>query len=570
MALLIHSEQQNPNLPITHFHNPESLTLIPFLRQRFSEGPACRILYFLDGPTLLNLRLVSKMTDDEHNLIKELIGRKICFVVDGSEECNAGMITSYLNFRWQSLVFPETLNAGDAYLALQSAHLLVTKHKAFVQDLTISTVNVYLSPQTRRIIEPIFKQLDSLQVSLSTSDYNSLSMVLPYCESLRKLDLKGYTGINFMILGLSQERLEKIFHKVEVLNLSETGITAVVLCRLLVSCAPLISLNLHKCTSISNAMNQMTDEQVKQVFGQIEDLDLGETLIKAEALLRIAGSKPPLRALSLYECRNVPGFYGIEEIFTNMKSLNLGHTGIGSRALISILASCQHLEQLFLTGCENVSKAIEGFAQKDNLPQVVQGLEALGLPNTNINEKAMSSLLLPCRSLHYLDVFACKSFPAVLANMTDEQIQSIFQHVWYLDVGDMPVFPAKDFERLLTRLTSLQILNLDGAKWITGFIEALDDETLGRFFVDLKGIDLSLSDISKKALSKLLHACKALKAFKFLGPSSFSDLIADLDEESIHALLGPIPTIGVRKQDLSQESYEKLLKVLPELEEKLW
>lgn len=567
-----HDKQINSSLPITLFHNPESLRLIPFLHQRVSAGPCSRILYFLDGGALLALRLVSKMTDEEHKTIKELIGSKIRFVVDGSEECNAGMINSYTNFRWQSLVFPETLQAEDTYLALQSLHLLITEHKAYIPELIIKTQDVYTNGPQRvvgNIIRPIFKKLDSLLVNISGGDLNTLSRALYYCKLLRKLDLHGYTGINFLILGLLQ-KLQAIFGTVEVLNLSETQITAPVLRRLLAACASLKSLNLHQCAHISTVIKQMTEEQIQKAFGQIEDLDLGETLITSEALLQITASKPPLRTLSLYDCKNVPGFYGLEDVLKNLRSLNLGRTDIRWRPLLNILHSCQNLEQLFLSGCQNVSRAIEGFSPEDNLPQVVQGLEILLLPKTNISEKALSSLLLSCRSLRYLDVSACAAFPRVLASMTDEELWLNFHHLWNLDVSDVPDFPVKDFERLLAQLPSLQILNLEGAKWITAFIKALDDETLGRLFGDLKGIYLSFSDISKEALYKLLRACKSLKAVKILGTSSFTDLIADLDEESIHALLGPIAKIVVREEDLSKESCEKLLKVLPSLEDKLW
>lgn len=572
MAQLIPSEQQNSSLPITLFDNPASLTLIPFLCQRFSEGPACRILYFLDGSTLLNLRLVSKMTDEEHKTIKELIGSKIRFVVDGSEECNAGMITSYLNFKWQSLVFPETLDSENSYLALQSAHFLLALHKAHIPEFTIKTSDVYSNglQNVRRILEPIFKQLEFLRVNISGGDLNALSVVFSHCESLRRLDLKGYLGINHMILGLDQAKLETIFGKVEVLNLSETQITTPVLRRLLAACASLKSLNLHECAHISGALNQMTEEQIQKAFGRIDDLDLGETLITEKALLQIAASKPPLRALSLYDCKNVSGFYGYEDILKNLRSLNLGCTDIKWRPLLNILAACQNLEQLFLTGCEAISKVIESFTPEDNLPQVVQGLEIVLLPNTNITEKALSTFLKSCQSLRYLDVSACNAFPAVVASMTDEELWLTFHHLWNLDVSDVPDFPVKDFERLLAQLKGLQILNLEGTKWITAFVNAFDDEALGKLFADLKGIFLSGSDISKEALYKLLRACKALKAVKILGVSSFSDLIADLDEESIHALLEPIAKIVVREEDLSKGSLAKLLKVLPRLEEKLW
>lgn len=516
MALISSDQQNKLNLTIESFHNPQSQAIIPFLRQRVSEGPSSRILYYLDGSTLLNLRSVSKMTPEDDKIIRDLIGSRVRFVVDGSEECNAGMIPSYLRFGWSSLVFPKTLDRDDTYLALQSAHLLLTEHEVHIQDLTIAPGLVPMG-RAGRIIEPLFKRLDSLQVISSEPDLNSLSVMLSYCESVRKLDLHGYTGINLMILGLGQlDKLEKVFQKVEALNVSETGITRPVLRQLLMACAPLKSLNLHECTHISAAINEMTEEQVQKVFGQVEDLDLGETLITPEALLKIAGSKPPLRALSLYDCKNVSGFYGQEDIFKMMRSLNLGRTDIEWRSLLNILASCQNLEQLFLGGCLAISKAIEAFTPEDNLPQVVHRLEVLVLQETNISEKALSSLLLPCRSLQYLDLTSCRAFPAVLTQMTDEEIQLVFQGVLKLTLSSVPDVPLKDFERLLAQIRSLQILNLEVAGWITAFIEWVDEKTLERLFVDLKGISFLESDLSKEVAHKLLRVFTALKASRMM------------------------------------------------------
>lgn len=550
--LMTHLPSFDPNIssdpailnPVTQ----ENISVMTLLAQRVKLVPCLKIFSYLGGRDLLQLRLVSKLTAEDHAVLKTLISQSVKFRVDLSDACIAAMPTSYLLFGWRSMLFQRDLDYPQLLASLRFVSNFVVHQGVTIEDLTIDLSHLFPDAPVlddeldfesddeldemivdveddsmvvdteeesmHDLFAPFFQQnLNSLQVRTSNQESSEfLTDLLRNCPSLKTLDLSTQNDFVTWIEQMNAEDCHRIFHSVEKLDLSyrrstmfDETLPSHVLKTVLKSCTSLKSLVLEGCRSISRVISELSGDEINQIFGQLNELYLSGTNITSEALVSILSSNPPLRHLSLAGCRDLPEFSSNEPVLKDLEFLDLIGVSTEGNQLCSLLASCQNLKELFLAGCYDSLKMISSFTP-EQLKTIFGQVRVLSLTGTNIDENGLKALLLSCESLNYLDLGACEALPAVLASLTDEQLRLIFAHLWHLDLRQIPGEDPVQLCRLLAQIDQLQDFSIESSSWCVSLFENLNVGSLNVLLGEVICLSMDYTEISDEVHEKIQMA----------------------------------------------------------------
>lgn len=518
-------------------------SVVTVLIQRVTNAPCQKILSYLYGGDFLRLRLVSKVTPAEQEMLRLLADGLVKFRVDLSGACIAAMQPSYLTYGWRSLSFVNGLDFSELLEPLGILSDYIVNQNIIVEDLTIDLSKVFPSLPERddlladdefddvqvavenpsvemeNSFAPFFPAtLASLKVRTANSESSEfLTGLLRNCISIKKLDLSEQNDFVKWIEEMSPEDLYWIFQSVEVLDLSyrrtsyfDKTLPDHVLRDVLISCGSLQSLCLEGCRFISNVVYELSPEQIQTIFGNLHTLHLSKSNITPAAFTSILLSHPPLRALGLPEYETLSDFDSAAFDFEKLEFLDL--TGISMRPerLNSLLASCKNLKQLFMAGCYQSLERIRSL-NPDQLKAAFGQLEELMLTGTYSSVAALETVLLACESLVYLHLGACHHLPALLKSLTDEQIHSIFGQVKHLDLRQIEGVDIAQLQRLLAQAPHLEYLCLESSPWGKSLFEELDEEAIARLLGNVKRISLGYTDLSPEASQKIRTALPNVK-----------------------------------------------------------
>lgn len=543
----------NPGSVVLNPATQENTSLLTYLKQRVSDAPYAHILSHLGWWDLLQLRTVSKLNSEESAELKLLTSQFVKFCVSPSEACVRAMDTSYLSLGWRSIVFQRDL---DFYQMRDSLGLIadcIVRHGVIIEDLTIDLDKIFSFDHkldnelfddesgVKQFVDmaavknlgysyEVFDQLctlfqpylTSLDIAASTSASSQLlTTLLQQCASLKNLNLAEHLDFISWFESLDEQARYRLFHAVETLDLSfrrstyfDESLPPYILKNVLKSCHSLKSLTLGGGRAISDVVSELTEDDINQIFGQVFELNLYETDITPDALKSILSCDPPLRYLTLHGCNELTDLSPSLSVYKNLEHLDLTGVGIKSDQLNSLLASCQNLRQLYLSGCwESLDKMT--LFTPDQLNIVFGQVRVLVLGGTYIRKEALRAVLLFCHSLNYLDLNVCQELPAVLASLTDEQIRSIFGHLWHLGLSGIHEKDPLQLCRLLGQSEQLTELSLKDSTWGLAFFMNLDADSLTVLLGKLRYLIFDKEQLSREVLEKVKMALPSL-CFRYI------------------------------------------------------
>lgn len=530
------------NLTIVNEPTPIN-SIVTFLTQRVTDAPCQKILSYLYGGDFLRLRLVSKVTPEEQEMLRLLADGLVKFRVDLSGACIAAMQPSYLTYGWRSLSFVNGLDFPQLLEPLGILFDFITGQNIVVEDLTIDLSKVFPSSLERDDLLAD-DEFDDVQVAVETPPVQMENSFAPFfpatlaslkvrtanlrsselltdllrnCISIKKFDLSEQNDFVNWIEEMSPEDRNWLFASVEDLDLSyrrtsyfDKTLPNHVLSAVLTSCTSLKSLSLEGCRFISNVVSALNLDQIETIFGRLNALYLSKSDITPAAFTSILLSHPPLRALGLSECENLSDFDLAAFDFEKLEFLDLTGISIRPERLNSLLASCKNLKQLFMAGCY---QALEGVSSlnPDQLTAAFSKLEELMLTGTYSSVATLETVLFACESLVYLHLGACHHLPALLKSLTDEQIYSIFGQVRHLDLLQIEGADIAQLQRLLAQTPHLEYLCLESSPWGKSLFEELDEEAIAHLLGNVKRISLGYMDLSPEASQKIRTALPNVK-----------------------------------------------------------
>ncbi|MBP9877857.1 MAG: hypothetical protein KBF71_05935 [Alphaproteobacteria bacterium] len=525
------------NLTIVNEPTPIN-SIVTFLTQRVTVTPCEKILSYLYGGDFLRLRLVSKVTPAETEMLRLLADGLVKFRVDLSGACIAAMQPSYLTYGWRSLSFVNGLDFPQLLEPLGILFDFITGQNIVVEDLTIDLSKVFPSSLERDDLLAD-DEFDDVQVAVETPPVQMENSFAPFfpatlaslkvrtanlksselltdllgnCISIKKFDLSEQNDFVNWIQRMSVEDRHWIFASVEDLDLSyrrtsyfDKTLPNHALSAVLTSCTSLKLLSLEGCRFISNVVSGLNPEQIQAIFGGLHTLYLSKSDITSTAFTSILLSHPPLRALGLSECETLSDFDSATFDFEKLEFLDLTGLSMKAERLNALLASCANLKQLCLAGCYESLEQITSFAP-DQLSAIFGQMEDLMLTGTYTSKHALETVLFACKSLTRLSLGACHNLPAVLEPLTDEQIHSVFGQLKYLDLLQIEEKSTLQLQRLLAQISHLEYLCLDSSPWGKSLLEELDEEAITRLLGNVKYLSLGYMDLSPNAYQKIRRA----------------------------------------------------------------
>lgn len=159
----------------------------------------------------------------------------------------------------------------------------------------------------------IFESLEHFELTTSLTAHN-LRRFLLLCHSLKSLTLTNAVHISEVVKSFTAEQMRQVFGSVVNLGLTKTNIKARALYKILLASKPLRDLSLVECVNISRTLSYLTQPQIQRIFGRIETLNISLTAIQRFQLERVLKS---IRFIQQFYLSGCVHFIAILEQFSH-------------------------------------------------------------------------------------------------------------------------------------------------------------------------------------------------------------------------------------------------------------
>jgi hypothetical protein len=194
----------------------------------------------------------------------------------------------------------------------------------------------------------------SFKMDAASCTVQTFEMLIEKKAHIQGLDLYGCRNLSVAIEDLTDESLEQIFSHCESLNLKFTGMTVSAVKKLLPHLGMIKKFNLHQCTNLSAAIENLADEVLERIFSNCEELSLRQTEITVSALQKLLPHLGAIKSLDLYQCKNFPAAIEaltdevLERIFGDCEILTLSRIFMTALAFQKLLRHLRAIKALDL------------------------------------------------------------------------------------------------------------------------------------------------------------------------------------------------------------------------------
>lgn len=147
-----------------------------------------------------------------------------------------------------------------------------------------------------------FSSLCSFNLKEKFISERALRKLFTHCTTLTELRLAQCSTLNDVVLAIDEKVLERAFANLTLLDVSGAVQDIGAITKILKATRNLQSLNLNQCWSILEVNAALSDEEFRVVFGQLRELDVSETRISEEFIIRLFKVAQSLERLNWDKC----------------------------------------------------------------------------------------------------------------------------------------------------------------------------------------------------------------------------------------------------------------------------
>jgi len=289
--------------------------------------------------------------------------------------------------------------------------------------------------------------------------------------------------------GISQKLTGPVV--AEELDLSQSRISGDDLVKIINHAPKLKKLNLHSCKNLAPL------PEILATLNNLEELDLCASNIRDDDLVKIINRAPNLKKLNLHHCKQLNSLFEIIARLNKLEELNLGKSNISGANLAKIINHAPNLKKLQLYRCPHLNPLSEILNKLDKL-------EELGLSCSNISGDDLSKIINYAPNLKKIDLYNCQHLNPLseILNKLDKLEELI------LDGSNIS---GDDLAKIINHAPNLKKIDLSGCQHLNPLSEILN------MLDKLEELGLSCSSISGDDLAKILNHAPNLKKLNLHG-----------------------------------------------------
>lgn len=414
--------------------------------------------------------------------------------------------------------------------------------------------------------DQFFDNLESLDLSYplapqvrSVTSINKtvLLKVLNKAHKLKFLNLHNTGG--FSNIRIEEEDLLPDLEALEFLDLSNTSIDGLSLCRILAKTHNLKYLDISHCKKLNLADRKMNLHLIDNQFKHLETLVLEGGELGAQALGGFLSKAKKLKSLKLKDFYHFNAMSLEDAKFDHLEHLELSDTDINAQQLLDILKRAPKLKSLKLLSCNKIEDL--DFEQLD--PDHLSNLESLEAGSEtgflgNIWGLAAKAHNLRTFKLGGVSVHGVPSelHPDSFSNLKNVKIS---KHI-----------PESILSDCFKKLKNLKNLDLNGCDAIVKLTKILPND----IFIQLDSLNLGKTKTDNAELLSILSKAKNLKVLNlkdcaYLENFDFSQLPEDVLSDLEVLELGSAHNRNINGEKLLKFSKTRLPKLNDESRRKL-